>query len=174
MKKSFMKSICCLMIVCLFSLTATGCYGKFALTRKIYHVNGSVGDKWVNSIVAWIFIILPVYAVCGLVDFFLLNVIQFWTGSNPVAMGPDDRDTQLVFQDGHMYEITATRNRFDVTEFNDSGQNRTAGLVYDPEVKTWYAESPGAGKIRMAQMDPEGGGLMRFFKPNGEIIQLEL
>ena len=174
MKKNFMKSICWILIGCLLSLTTTGCYGRFALTRTIYRINGSIGDKWLNSICTWIFIIVPLYQVCGLVDFFLLNVIQFWTGRNPIAMGPDDRDTQLVFQDGHMYEITATQNRFDITEFNDSGQNRTAGLMYDPEMKTWYAESPGTGKIRMAQMEPEGGGLMRFFKPNGEIVQLDL
>ena len=174
MKKKFMKSICFLMIGCLFSLTTAGCYGRFALTRTIYRINGSVGDKWVNSIVTWIFIIIPVYAVCGLVDFLLLNVIQFWTGSNPVAMGPEDRDTQLVFQDNHMYEITATQNRFDVTEFTDSGQNKTASLTYDPEMKTWYAESPNTGKIRMAQIDPAGDGLMNLFKPNGEKMPVKL
>jgi len=143
------------------------------LTRTIYRINGSVGDKWVNSICTWFFIILPVYAVCGLVDFFLFNVIQFWTGSNPVAMGPDDRDTQMVFQDGHMYEITATQNRFDVTEFGDFGANKTATMIYDPETKTWYAESANTGKIRMAQMDASGDGILHFFKPNGEIIALE-
>ncbi|MFZ2631764.1 MAG: DUF3332 domain-containing protein [Desulfosalsimonadaceae bacterium] len=174
MKKNFMRSICWVLVGCLLSLATAGCYGRFALTRTIYRINGSIGDKWVNSICTWIFLILPVYEVCGLVDFLLLNVIQFWTGSNPVAMGPADRDTQLVFQDNHMYEITATQNRFDVTEFNDFGQNKTASLIYDPEIKTWYAESPDAGKVRMAQIDPAVDGPVRFFKPNGEIIELEL
>jgi len=174
MKKNFMKSICWLLAGCLLSLTTAGCYGKFGLTRAIYRINGSIGDKWVNSIVTWILLIIPVYEICGLVDFLIFNVIQFWTGSNPVAMGPEDRDTQLVFHDNHMYEITATMNRFDVREFAGSGQNKTASLIYDPETKTWYGESPDIGKIKMAQSDPMDDSFMVFFKPNGEKIQVEL
>ena len=46
--------------------------------------------------------------------------------------------------------------------------------MYDPEMKTWYAESPGSGKIRMVQIDPAEDGLMNFFKPNGEKISVNL
>ncbi|MDA8403925.1 MAG: DUF3332 family protein [Desulfobacteraceae bacterium] len=163
MKKNFMKSICLLLVGCLLSLTATGCYGRFALTRKIYQVNGSIGDKWGDSVFTWI-LLIP-YGICAVMDLALFNVIQFWTGRNPIAMGPEDRDTQLVFQGNRMYEITATRNRFDITEFTDSGRNKTAGLVYDPEMKTWYAESLDGGKIRVAEMEPSAFGPVHFSIP---------
>lgn len=173
MKKRLMKSVCWVLIGCFLSIATAGCYGRFALTRMIYRVNGSIGDKWMNSICTWIFLIIPVYEVCGLVDFALLNVIQFWTGRNPIAMGPEDRDTQLAFYDNRMVEITATQNRFDVKTHDDFGNSRTAGLVYDPDTSTWFAESPDAGKIRMAQADPRNENRMTLFRPDGSVMALE-
>lgn len=67
--------------------TLTGCYGKFALTRKIYQVNGQVSDKFLRSGVTWAFVIFPVYGVAAFLDFVLFNTIEFWSGSNPVAQG---------------------------------------------------------------------------------------
>lgn len=69
----------------------TGCFGKFALTRKVYGWNDSLGNKFVKSIVFWGLQIIPVYGIAGFADMFILNVLEFWTGSNPVA---DNRDIQ--------------------------------------------------------------------------------
>ncbi len=68
------------------ALLTTGCYGKFALTQKLYGWNGSLGNKFVNTIVFWAFIVLPVYEVFAFVDFVALNLIEFWSGSNPLAV----------------------------------------------------------------------------------------
>lgn len=69
----------------------TGCFGKFALTRKVYGWNDSLGNKFVKTLVFWGLIIVPVYEIAGAADYFILNLIEFWTGSNPVA---DNRDIQ--------------------------------------------------------------------------------
>ena len=42
--------------------------------------------KYVRSVVTWLFVI-P-YAVTGLLDFIIFNVIEFWSGENPVASAP--------------------------------------------------------------------------------------
>ncbi|UPU36701.1 DUF3332 domain-containing protein [Geomonas paludis] len=73
------------MVMAMVSLQ--GCYGKMALTKKVYQVNGQVGDKFLRSLVTWAFIIVPVYQVSALVDFVVFNTIEFWSGRNPVAQG---------------------------------------------------------------------------------------
>ncbi len=85
------------------AMFATGCYGKFALTQKLYGWNGSLGNKFVNTIVFWAFILLPVYEVCAFVDFVALNLIEFWSGTNPLAQldhddGSQTRLTRLSFE----------------------------------------------------------------------------
>lgn len=69
------------------ALGASGCYGKFALTKKLYDWNGSLGNKFLVWIVFIIFVIVPVYGVATFVDGFIFNLIEFWTGSNPLGGG---------------------------------------------------------------------------------------
>ncbi len=67
------------------SVAVTGCYGKFALTRKVYDWNGGLGNKFLKSIVFWALVIIPVYEIAGLADVVIFNLLEFWTGSNPIA-----------------------------------------------------------------------------------------
>jgi hypothetical protein len=78
----FGKGVALVLVAAVGALSA-GCFGKFQLTRKLYEINQSIDEKYVRSAVTWIFVI-P-YAVTGLLDFVLFNVIEFWTGENPVA-----------------------------------------------------------------------------------------
>jgi hypothetical protein len=78
----FGKGIALMLVAALGGLSA-GCFGKFQLTRKLYDVNQSIDDKYIRSAATWIFVI-P-YAVTGLLDFVIFNVIEFWTGENLVA-----------------------------------------------------------------------------------------
>lgn len=73
-----------LMLLAAISPSLSGCFGNFALTRKIYAVNASVTDKNLRNVVTWAFIIAPVYAVAGAVDLFIFNTIEFWSGRNPM------------------------------------------------------------------------------------------
>jgi len=82
MKKSIVTLLCASMIV------LSGCYGKNACFNKLHKWNGSLGDKWINSIVHFLLLVFPVYGIClGLIDYLVLNTIEFWTGSNPLASG---------------------------------------------------------------------------------------
>ena len=57
-----MKGFVALLVGMSLALTSlTGCYGKFALTRKVYGINGDVKDKFLRSAVTWAFVIVPVY-----------------------------------------------------------------------------------------------------------------
>jgi len=78
----FGKGIAMALVAAVGALSA-GCFGKFQLTRKLYDINQSIDEKYVRSAATWLFVI-P-YAVTGLLDFVIFNVIEFWTGENPVA-----------------------------------------------------------------------------------------
>ncbi len=79
----FGKGIALVLVAALGALSA-GCFGTFQLTRKLYDINRSIDEKYVRSAATWIFVI-P-YAVTGLLDFVIFNVIEFWSGENPVAV----------------------------------------------------------------------------------------
>ena len=89
------KSICTLL--CAGVIMLTGCYGSNACFNKLHKWNGTLGNKWLNSIVHFILQIFGVYWIClGLVDGLVLNTIEFWTGSNPLASGDSyfEKDAQ--------------------------------------------------------------------------------
>ncbi|MCF0224582.1 MAG: DUF3332 family protein [Fibrobacter sp.] len=100
MKKGIITLLCASMII------LTGCYGKNACFNKLHQWNGTLGDKWINSIVHFFLSIFGVYAIClFLVDGLVLNTIEFWTGSNPLAAGDSYYE-----KDAQGNEIAAVKN----------------------------------------------------------------
>jgi uncharacterized protein DUF3332 len=76
-------------LVCFLTVTSA-CYGPFNLTKNVYHWNsnikgsGEVNEKWMKEIVFFGMIVIPVYILSPLIDAFIFNPIQFWTGDNPL------------------------------------------------------------------------------------------
>ncbi|WP_298769154.1 DUF3332 family protein [uncultured Fibrobacter sp.] len=100
MKKGIVTLLCAGMIV------LSGCYGKNACFNKLHDWNGTLGNKWLNSIVHFFLNIFPVYMIClGLIDGLVLNTIEFWTGSNPLASGDSYYE-----KDAQGNEIAAVKN----------------------------------------------------------------
>jgi hypothetical protein len=87
------------LFVTVLSLHVSGCFGSFALTRKIYDLNQGVSD---NKFVQWAlflgFTIIPVYGVGVFVDSLVFNSLEFWTGSNPLANAETLPDGTRVVQ----------------------------------------------------------------------------
>ncbi len=84
----------------------TGCFGTFALTRKVYAFNKGIGPKFVQTILFWAMNIVPIYSIAGTIDIVILNLIEFWTGSNPVAMGSGESHSRDVEADGRVLRLT--------------------------------------------------------------------
>ena len=96
-------------LVALFAAgtSLSGCYGSFGLTKKLYQFNGSLGNKWVKS--AFVLIVGHVaYGFCGVADAVVFNLIEFWTGSNPIASAPgsdfDQRSAEGTRVQGHVLD----------------------------------------------------------------------
>ena len=86
MKKSkLFRAVTILTVLTMFNLVFLGCFGKFALTHKVVDFNTQVEGKVPQSLVCAIFIILPVYGIAFLIDWIILNVIEFYTGENPAT-----------------------------------------------------------------------------------------
>lgn len=72
--------------LCLVSFAASGCFGTFTATRKLWEFNKEVSEnKFVQWLVFLAFAILPVYALFSLGDALVFNSLEFWTDSNPIA-----------------------------------------------------------------------------------------
>ena len=88
--KTLRKRIVAGMVVGSFLTVTTACYGPFNLTKNVYHWNSNikgsseVNEKWMKEFVFFGMIIIPVYMFSALLDAFIFNSIQFWTGGNPV------------------------------------------------------------------------------------------
>ncbi len=165
---SVFKLVVIMLILIMSTFTFTSCYGKFQMTRNLYKWNGTIGDKFINSVVMFVFLIIPVYPIVGFIDYAILNVIEFWSGKNPMAMGPDESETQLVEVDGQSYQITATQNRFDVIQVDTQTK---VSLVFHVDENAWYAVSE-KGEHKLAQLDQTNPSIVQLFQPDGQIIEV--
>lgn len=115
-----------LMLLATVTPSLSGCFGKFALTRKVYELNASVHDRILRHVVMWAFIIVPVYWVSGVVDLFVFNTLEFWAGNNPMASGEktfhyanatNDFNVKAQWNDG---TISYTIDRYAGTQYLDT------------------------------------------------------
>ncbi|MCB1324150.1 MAG: DUF3332 family protein [Spirochaetales bacterium] len=87
------------------------CHGGFVLTRKFDGFVSSIGNKWIRWIVFLVAAILQLYSLTILADVVVLNSIEFWTGSNPVAFNYDANGQfrRQVTEDGVTAVFTYSR-----------------------------------------------------------------
>ena len=112
----------------------TSCIGSFALTNKLLSWNKSIGSKIVNELVFIGFWILPVYEVSALADILVINSIEFWSGSNPMASVKKVIDGQ----DGR-YIVECDGKGYTITSENDGSEVR---LDFDMAQQTWSVAMP--------------------------------
>ena len=82
------RIIAALLIGSILVFSFASCYGSFKALKTVHQWNGSLGNKVLNTLVFWVFCIIPVYEVAALVDVIIFNLVEFWTGSNPIASVP--------------------------------------------------------------------------------------
>jgi hypothetical protein len=88
--KTLINRIIAAIVVGSFLTVTTACYGPFNLTKNVYNWNSNikgsseVNEKWMKEFVFFGMIIIPVYMFSALLDAFIFNSIQFWSGNNPV------------------------------------------------------------------------------------------
>ena len=120
------------------SMMMQSCIGSFALFNKVKNWNEHVGDKFVNEIVFVAMWVLPVYELCFMADLFILNSIEFWSGTNPALASNDvkvvdGKDAQyLVARSEAGYTITNMTTK-QVTRFNFNAEDNSWSLENNGE-----------------------------------------
>lgn len=123
--------------------TQSGCYGEFALVKKVYDWNGGLSsNKFVTSLLFWVLNIVPVYGVAAFIDVIILNLIEFWSGSNPMSMNEGDHEMQLATINGVDYRIDATKDTFTTTQLTGEQAGEVRIMKFDRNSLTWkYSDS---------------------------------
>ena len=129
------------MLVLGLSLIQTSCYGPFKLTKKVYEWNGTVGSKFVNNLVFWGCVIIPVYDVAMFIDAVVFNTIEFWGGKNPISMNENEKEIKTVQANGKEYMIIGSKNKFHVEQVKGPNKGYTADFIYSPIEYSWYLEA---------------------------------
>lgn len=124
------------------ALTQTGCFGTFALTRKAYEFHDGLTDsKFLKSLLFWI----PgglVYGIVGMVDVVIFNLIEFWSGSNPISMNEGDHEMQMATVKGERFQIEATKDTFTTTQLTGTKAGEVRVMKFDRCDNTWkYSDS---------------------------------
>jgi len=126
-------------------------------------------SKFVNNLVFWALNIVPVYGLFFLGDAIIFNVIEFWSGSNPIAMNEGDMETQIVERDGNKYQMIATKNRMQISVIEGVDQGQKVDLVYKPSEKSWNAVKQNGEIIKLSSMKE---GLYIVYMPDGQEVKI--
>lgn len=166
------KCIAVALSVALGITSFQGCIGSFGLTGKVYKFNRSLGNKWIQWVGFLILVIVPIYGIAILADGIIFNSIEFWTGSNPVAMKPGEKEVQYVREDGKLYRIEATQNRFHILQLEGPNTGDSVDFVYNPETKTWLVGN-GRDLKRVAQFSDQSE-YVKVFKADGNSVMVDI
>jgi hypothetical protein len=153
------------------TLLSTSCLGSFSAFNSLRDWNdGLTSNKFLDNLIFWALNIVPVYGLFMAGDVLFFNVLEFWTGSNPIAMAEGDEEVQYAEVNGQKVKMTATQNQFHIEVLSGENQGETLEMVYTPENKTWNALDENGEFIKLASMEE---GFYMVYTPEGEAIQLD-
>ncbi len=199
MLKRYKKSVA-LALLLTVTPAMSGCFGSFGAVKLIYNFNKDISG---NKIVQWLvfvvaFFILPVYGIAGFIDVFILNVLEFWTGSNLLAEKGEevpekivqlDDDTLLIMNRDEYHSLRfelikageATSYEFEMTRdgaaFYDSGemvgvlQAKPDGItLYNAEGVVLDSMSAAEEQQAIAEYEKQGpAGLVDFHESRAAV-----
>lgn len=147
MRKNKVAIMCAIMSG---SLMFSSCIGSFGLWSTLKDWNQGIGNKFVNEIVFFAFHVVPVYEVAYIADIFVLNSIEFWSGSNPVA---EIGTVKTVKGENGEYLVKTNENGYTITKVGE--EEKAVDLVYNQEKRTWNAVS-GDNSYELITMNEDG------------------
>lgn len=145
------------------SMMMSSCIGSFTLTNKLLKWNKQIGNKFVNELVFFAFWIIPVYEVSALADILVINSIEFWSGSNPVASG-----TKVIEGEDGRYLVECDGKGYNIKSENDGSVVR---LDFNEEEKAWSVTANGETHTFMTFVDDTH---VKMITPQGndQIVEL--
>lgn len=142
------------------------CLGSFGLTNRLLTWNHSIGNKFVNELVFVAFWILPVYEISGLADILVINSIEFWSGTNPMACGTK----KIKGEDGRTYLVKCDKKGYTIKD----PEGRSIRLDFNADTREWSTMVNGQPVVILAWEDdthvrvPGYDGQMRTYSVDSE------
>ena len=136
MKKISLSAACVLLAG---SFLCSSCIGSFSLFNgyEKWQCN-MTSNKYVNGIVG--LILQPIVgSICLTVDALVLNTIEFWTGSNPMAV---NKVQTVKGQDGRYYAVKTLKNGYEVKAPN----GEITLFIHDSKTESWSISQNGVTK----------------------------
>ncbi len=112
------------------SVLFSSCIGSFGLSNKLLDWNRNIDSKFVNELVFIAFWIVPVYEISALADVLVLNSIEFWTGSNPIA---DAGKVKTIETKDGTYAIETKKDGYHIQK---EGEEKAVDLVFNETDKS--------------------------------------
>lgn len=147
------------------SVLFSSCIGSFSLSNKLLDWNRNIDSKFVNELVFIAFWIVPVYEISMLADVLVINSIEFWSGSNPVA---DAGKVETIDTNNGVYTVETKTDGYHIQK---DGEEKAIDLVFDASDKSWSIEAEGeSNKLLRFESDDE----VVMFLPDGQEMNVEL
>ena len=121
------------------SFLCSSCIGSFSLFNKYEKWQCNMtSNKYVNGIVG--LILQPIVgSVCLFVDAVVLNTIEFWSGSNPMAL---NKVQTVKGQDGRYYAVKTLKDGYEVKAPN----GEVTLFTHDSKTESWSITQNGVTK----------------------------
>lgn len=153
------------------SILSTSCLGSFSAFNNLKDWNHQVSDsKFVNNLLFWGLNIVPVYGLFFIGDALIFNTIEFWSGSNPIAMTDGEKETQVLVKNGNTYEMTASKNQLIVKVIDGKDKGEQVDFNYSTENQTWTATKNGE-TFKLSSLKD---GKSFVYLPNGEEVEIDI
>lgn len=162
MKKNFKLAA----VLLSMTLVLSSCIGSFGLTNKVKAWNEGLGNEFVNELVFVCMHIIPVYPITLVVDGFVLNSIEFWTGDTPIAK--KDNGTKIVKNaNGDEVAVTSCADGYVISNGADEIK-----FQFDAADNSWSAVH-GEEVTKLMTIDIENNSA-ELYLLNGETMEVEL
>lgn len=95
------KILTMFLIPAMLLIGTANCFGKFALIRKMHgfndgiNIGGKYVSKFIKTLIMWVSLIVAQWWMFA-IDILILNLIEFWTDSNPLGLNEYDKDGRFV------------------------------------------------------------------------------
>lgn len=163
MKKTKIAIYALLLAGC--SLTLSSCLGSFSMTNRVTAWNKQVGHKFVNELVFVGLCVMQVYSVTLLADMFVLNSIEFWSGTNPM----DAASVKVVDTEHGRYLIACDGKGYSITHQTTGEKTR---LEFIEETDTWAVLDDNGELIPFMTFVDQNH--VKMIKPDGDFKLVEL
>ena len=157
MRKNNLMFLAALSLSC--SILFSSCVGSFALFNRISDWNQNVSSKVVNELVFIALNVIPVYGVDYLADALVINSIEFWSGSNPMASKGDVRKVKGNNGD---YLVETLENGYSISK---EGEETSMDLIFNNETQTWNVISE--DQVNELLKLNSDGTTAELYMPNG-------